>query len=153
MKDIYEDEWTIMKSFHVATGHRLSKHKGLCKNIHGHNLKVEVYVSASKLNEGDMVIDFAHLKEAVKIKLEEFDHCLLVNSKDFPTLAFAVEQQMKHIEIPNSDPTAEILSQFLFEEIGFALTKYPNVKIKKIGIWESPTSYCTYKRKLVKYAN
>ena len=153
MKDIYEDEWAIMKSFHVATGHRLSKHKGLCKNIHGHNLKVEVYVAANKLNEGDMVIDFSHLKEAVKIVLESFDHCLLLNSEDFETVRFAVEQNMKHIEVPGSDPTAETISKFLFEEIGFALTKYPNIRIKKIGIWESPTSYCEYKRKLIRHAN
>jgi len=153
MKDIYENEWTIMKSFHVAIGHRLSKHNGLCKNIHGHNLKVEVYAVATRLNAGDMVIDFSHLKEAVKIILEQFDHCLLLNSNDQVTLDFAHTQDYKYISIPGSDPTAESLSLFLFEELSFALTKYPNVKIEKIGIWESPTSYCEYKRKLIKHAN
>jgi len=153
MKDIYEVEWTIMKSFHVATGHRLSKHEGLCRNIHGHNLKIEVYVSAYKLNEDDMVIDFSHLKEAVKIIVVGFDHSLLLNSEDSVTIKFADEQNWKYVEIPGRDPTAEILSKFLFEEIGFALEEYPNVRVKKIGIWESPTSYCEYKRKLIKHAN
>ncbi|RTZ73194.1 MAG: 6-carboxy-5,6,7,8-tetrahydropterin synthase, partial [Candidatus Neomarinimicrobiota bacterium] len=37
-----------------------------CLNIHGHSYKVEVTVGSDTLNEQEMVIDFYHIKAALK---------------------------------------------------------------------------------------
>ena len=74
--------YKVTKLFKVPIGHRLSCHKGLCKNIHGHNLKIEVEVSCEELNENGMVIDFSDLKAMTNEIIDEWDHALFINFMD-----------------------------------------------------------------------
>lgn len=137
----------IEKRFTIPVGHRLSKHKGLCKNIHGHNLTVMVGVKSKELNEDDMVIDFANLKAVVAGFLETLDHVLLIN-KDDTELCKNIESvfpEMRIIAI-EGDPTAENLSRQFYNHIKKGLkAMHPDVEMDYVTIYENENSKVTYK--------
>jgi 6-pyruvoyltetrahydropterin/6-carboxytetrahydropterin synthase len=60
----------------------LSKHPEKCRFPHGHTRRIEVVVSAQKLNKNEMVVDFKALKNAVEPFVEMFDHSMAINSND-----------------------------------------------------------------------
>lgn len=69
---------TATKIFSFAAAHYLPNHSGLCKNLHGHNYKLEITVGKDKLNSNSMIIDFGKLKEIVnKEIIEKYDHSYL----------------------------------------------------------------------------
>jgi 6-pyruvoyl-tetrahydropterin synthase len=49
-----------------AAAHHLINYEGPCENLHGHNWKVEVVVSARQLDKAGMGIDFKVLKRKTK---------------------------------------------------------------------------------------
>lgn len=107
----------IEKRFTVPIGHRLSKHKGRCSSIHGHNFTILVGLIHTDLNENDMIIDFSHLKSLVNSILDEYDHTLLVNKKDaewMQPLAKEMAFRARIFDHEDHDPTAERLSQQLY---------------------------------------
>ena len=134
--------YNVTKIFHVPVGHRLSMHKGLCKNIHGHNLKIEVGVSCFKLNDNDMVIDFSDLKEIVNKYLEDWDHTLILNSRD--DMTDYAQKNSKTFFIAG-DPTAENLCSYLFARISGELRiTQKTLVLNFIRIWENDDSYAEY---------
>jgi 6-pyruvoyltetrahydropterin/6-carboxytetrahydropterin synthase len=142
--------YKVMKVFRVPMGHRLSCHKGLCKNIHGHNLKIEVEVSCEELNENGMVIDFSDLKKMTNEIIDVWDHALFVNFSDEvlvekgkPTIP--VFNKDKVIILP-SEPTAENLSEHLAYELirKFKSKKLDYLKVESIAIWENDDSKATF---------
>ena len=50
--------YKIEKRFTLPIGHRLSKHKGRCFSIHGHNFDVLVGIKSPTLNDNDMILDY-----------------------------------------------------------------------------------------------
>jgi len=108
--------YRVEKRFTVPIGHRLSKHAGRCKNIHGHNLVILVGLKTTSLNLNDMVMDFSDLKKMVGELIDEWDHAVLINNIDKDlndTFEFA---NMRCITFP-FDPTAERLSEVLYNAI------------------------------------
>ena len=74
--------YRVCKSFHIESGHMLSKHPGLCRFPHGHSRRVDVVLGAETLDSSGMVCDFKALKLALKPLMDRFDHAMLVNSAD-----------------------------------------------------------------------
>ena len=59
-------QWTVMKEVEVAVSHKLElDYFSKCNNLHGHNLKIRVYITAYKLNQNNMVYDFSYIKQQV----------------------------------------------------------------------------------------
>lgn len=137
--------YRIAKQFTFAMGHRLSLHKGACKNIHGHNYTVEVGVKSQTLNEDGMVIDFGNLKGTVMGFLDMFDHALMVNDVDEELIEKMKEilPQLKVIETP-FDPTAENMAEQIYDHVGSVLKTMWKVDIDYVTVWETDTSYATY---------
>ena len=68
---------SVTKRFEISYSHRLPKHKGKCKQLHGHNAMVEVEISVKdeELNTCGMVVDFGDLKWRVNEDiLDRLDH-------------------------------------------------------------------------------
>ena len=108
----------IKRHFSFAGGHRLSKHEGLCKNIHGHNYDVWVTVRSSKLNKNDMVMDFSDLKAFANAYLQKYDHCLIVNKKDMDwakPIADNMGFKITIMDHDDRDPTAEVMAVLFFQ--------------------------------------
>lgn len=146
----------LMKKFRIPIGHRLSKHKGLCRNIHGHNLMIAVHLYSPMLNEQDMVMDFSELKKIVTSILNEFDHATLFSSKDKKNITFFKSQGYKtkiiddifydsialDVKDKGLDPTAEVIAKYLFDKIGNMLPE--GVILKKVLVWENKDSMAGY---------
>ena len=79
----------------VPDGHR-------CKNLHGHNYRVEIVVSG-KLDDRGFVLDFAEIDAEIAPLIKKVDHCLLNNveglenptAEDYRCLVFATDQRLR----------------------------------------------------------
>lgn len=117
----------ITKIFEFEAAHYLPYHKGLCKNLHGHSYRLEVTIAGEIQKEGEergMVMDFGHLKKIAKVQiLNEFDHSNLNKLFD--------------------NPTAEIMVKAIALQIQLCL--HANIKVAKVRLWETSTSYATWR--------
>lgn len=63
--------YTVIKRMEVLAAHSLNlSYQSKCENLHGHNWIITVYCRAKELNADGMVVDFSHIKQAVKEKLD-----------------------------------------------------------------------------------
>ncbi len=112
---------------HFAAAHNLINYQGDCENLHGHNWKVEVTVSARELDKAGLGIDFKVLKRETNAVLDLLDHKYINEVAPFDKLS----------------PSSENISRFLFEQIGQRLND-GNVKIEKVNVWESDNACASY---------
>ena len=56
--------------FHFSSSHFLTKYRGKCENLHGHNYKLIVAIKGD-IKEDGMVMDYAVIKRIVKEKAVE----------------------------------------------------------------------------------
>lgn len=86
-----------------------------CKySVHGHSFRVELFLTADRLDRGQMVYDFGLLKGTVKDFLDGFDHAALFWNKESKTYTRAMKENSKRwVSLPVS-PTAEQLTRVIF---------------------------------------
>jgi len=137
--------YRIEKRFTLPIGHRLSKHKGRCFSLHGHNFTVLVGVKCNYLNENDMVIDFSDLSAIVNKVLDGLDHCTILNKTDVK-IAEQLKKIGTNVILMGHDPTAEKLSERFYKSIQYELESYrhPLVKIDYVTVYENEKSKATY---------
>jgi len=136
--------YKLEKRFSLPIGHRLSKHKGRCFSIHGHNFTVLVGLKSETLNENDMIIDFSELKMIVNKILDHFDHCLLLNIEDEKIVDDLKKLNMRTMTC-SYDPTAEKLSELFYTMIAEDLSRqYPNIQMDYVTVYENENSKATY---------
>lgn len=109
----------IYKQFSFDSAHFLPNvpigHK--CKDLHGHTYHLTIYAEGELLEKEGWVLDFSDLKKVVNPVIDAIDHKLLNN---IPGL---------------ENPTAEILSIWLWEQIKPLLPALIRIELK-----ETPTS-------------
>lgn len=165
--DMKNMELTVTKIFDFACAHNLTYHEGKCKFIHGHNYKICITVKPStsfeeknhynhdhNVTEFGMVVDFSKLKKIVNEKIiDVYDHSFMV--WDNPEDSTAFTQKLKslintvtkkeveeaNIQIVNFRPTAENMCIHFYELLEDPLLKECNLKIARIRIFETDTSY------------
>lgn len=116
----------ITKIFTFDSAHKLEDYDGECKNLHGHTYKLEITIRG-EIDHRGIVIDFNELKEIVKEKvIDVLDHKYLNEIFDF-------------------NPTCENILIWIFNEIDNAIKK-DKCWLKKVVLWETPTSYATLER-------
>ncbi len=134
---------SITKDYSFSAAHKLDFHEGLCKNLHGHNYKVEVTVTG-KIQTGEqsssgMVLDFYELDQLVDPIIKTLDHTVLNESlRTYPE------------GIDYVYPTAELLAATIFEilttenQILEAKMSNPNpIEITRITVWETDKARAT----------
>ncbi len=122
--------YEISAKFSISSAHYLNRYEGKCKNLHGHNWKITVYVQGEKLDDSGMLIDFNVLKKHFKIIESELDH---VNLNE---LSFFNQK----------NPTAENISEFIFNRITELLKKAGemNAKVSKVSVYETENCEAVY---------
>jgi 6-pyruvoyltetrahydropterin/6-carboxytetrahydropterin synthase len=110
-----------------AAAHCLINYQGDCENLHGHNWKVEVSVTAQELDKAGLGIDFKILKQETNAILRTLDHKYLNELMPFREVS----------------PSSENISRFLYEELSKRLND-GNVKVDSITVWESDNAAATY---------
>jgi 6-pyruvoyltetrahydropterin/6-carboxytetrahydropterin synthase len=112
---------------HFAAAHQLREFKGGCERLHGHNWKIEVFVTGDTLGKDGLLIDFTLIKEATKRILDELDHQFLNELEPFKTL----------------NPSSEHIARHIFTSLSQELN-HDNMKIAKVTAWESHSACATY---------
>ena len=110
-----------------AAAHQLTMVGSKCENMHGHNWKVEVYVTGEKLGAGGVVIDFGEIKKNVAEIMSMLDHKYL-NELDY---------------FKQSQPSSENIAFFVAAELQPKIDN-PSVRISRVTAWESDDACATY---------
>ena len=110
-----------------ASAHNLINYQGDCENLHGHNWKVEVSVTAGKLDKAGLGIDFKILKAETNALLKTLDHKHLNELQPFSELS----------------PSSENIAKYLFHELANRIDN-GNVKVESITVWESDFASASY---------
>ncbi len=119
--------YIIYKESSFSSAHSLSGHKGKCENIHGHNWRVRLYVSATHLDKCGMVIDFKDLKHTLNQIIEHFDHQILNSLPDFQKV----------------NPTAENIAEIIFKKAAEHIDD-SRKRVTRVTVWETDTSCASY---------
>jgi 6-pyruvoyltetrahydropterin/6-carboxytetrahydropterin synthase len=116
---------TIKSSF--AAAHNLIHYQGDCENLHGHNWKVDVTVTARDLDQSGLGIDFKKLKAQTNELLKTLDHKYLNEISPFTSIS----------------PSSENISRFLYGELSDRLND-GNVSVESVTVWESDAAGASY---------
>jgi 6-pyruvoyltetrahydropterin/6-carboxytetrahydropterin synthase len=86
----------------MSCGHYIKDYEGKCKNLHGHNYKVELIVEGDKLDNLNMLIDAVILKKVLHNITEKFDHrvlneVLMTNNATAELLAETIYSYIKRL--------------------------------------------------------
>jgi 6-pyruvoyltetrahydropterin/6-carboxytetrahydropterin synthase len=129
----------VTKTVDFCYGHRLIEYDGKCKHLHGHNGLLEVDLEADSLDSLGMVMDFTQVRDIVKDWVDEnLDHKMLLHRDD------PVAQILKDIGEPvyllDGNPTAENIAMHIYHQ-----AHNQGLEVAEIRLWESPSSYATYR--------
>lgn len=140
--------FTVAKQFRFSYGHRLTKHAGDCKFIHGHNGLLEVRVKGTVQEETGMVIDFSDLKAMVQPIVDLLDHSMIINAKeDVELLEFLQKAEWEHFTM-QCEPTAEKLVTWIAQMLRQDILKsgYGNIKEVTVKLFETDDSWAELTR-------
>ena len=119
-------ELKVVSKFSAA--HQLQMVGEKCENLHGHNWKVEVYVTGQNLDKGGVLVDFGVLKKHVRDIMATLDH------------KFVNDLPMFHAGNP---PSSENMAVYIADEVEKRLN-VPGVRVSRVSTWETENSCATY---------
>ncbi len=129
----------VTKSIDFCYGHRLLEYDGKCKHLHGHNGLIEVDIEADSLDSLGMVMDFTSVRDIVKGWVDEnLDHKMLLRRDD--PVAPILEELGEPIYLLDDNPTAENIAKHIYLQ-----ARSRGLNMAEIRLWESPSSYATYR--------
>ena len=129
----------VTKTIYFSYGHRLMSYDGPCKNLHGHNAKVEITLASETLNGKGMVADFGDIKKKLKRWIDDnWDHRFILCQKD-PLFSALKKLDPAVIAVP-VNPTAENLAKILYEK-----AKTLGLPVRSVTFWETESSSAIYK--------
>ncbi|HBH96443.1 MAG TPA: 6-carboxytetrahydropterin synthase QueD [Candidatus Omnitrophica bacterium] len=128
----------VTKIIHFCYGHRLLNYQGKCRDLHGHNGKVEVELEARQLDRRGMVRDFTEIKARLQQWIDtHLDHKMILR-RDDPALA-ALRKLKEPLYVMEANPTAENLAKLIFDQ-----TKRLGFPVRSVSLWETPSSFAAY---------
>jgi 6-pyruvoyltetrahydropterin/6-carboxytetrahydropterin synthase len=135
----------IAKEFKWEMSHRLTFHKGPCKNIHGHTYRLLVEI-AGEPDENGMVMDYYDLEAMVNPLIMRLDHSFLCDEKDTIMIDFLRVNDFKHYIIPPTT-TAENVARYLLDYLLPNFQKYKNIRGLMIRFQETEDVYAEISHK------
>lgn len=118
---------SVTRTYTVEYAHRLQRHSGKCKNLHGHSGRVELTFAAlgmGGLGRSGMVIDFGLIDTIVKDLIETFDHAAILEVTD-PLAGVIKGMDLKLVTI-DRPPTSEVLCSVIASEVSNLLDRAAN---------------------------
>ena len=110
-----------------AAAHRLALVGSKCENLHGHNWKIEVFLTGDRLNDAGVLMDFGDIKALLRDIIGRLDHQFL---NELPIFA-------------GRQPSSERIAAFVAEELQKAIGG-PSVRVSRVSAWESEDACATY---------
>lgn len=109
--------YKLIKQMSISGAHSLNlDYESKCKNLHGHNWDISVYLKSEVLDSNGMIMDFTKIKEKIQI----LDHA---NINDV---------------LGDMNPTAENIAFWICQEIG--------EKCYKVEVSETSGNMAIYER-------
>ena len=126
---------TIYKEAYFEASHRLLNYIGKCYRLHGHQWRVEVWITGEVDAESQILVDYNCIKQVVN----RFDHEVILNCKDPMVPCLPAFQEVITTE---GDPTSENLARIIAGMIDESCTAdgIP-ASVTKIRVWESTSCY------------
>lgn len=112
---------------HFAAAHQLRDFEGQCENLHGHNWRIEVYVTGNALQKNGILIDFKWIKKATERALQGLDHRFLNELEGFKEV----------------NPSSENIARYIYESLSRDLNN-EGVRVSKVMAWESDSAGAAY---------
>jgi len=112
---------------YFAAAHQLKMLASKCENLHGHNWKIEVYVTGKTLNEAGILIDFGELKNHVADIIATLDHKFLNELEYFK----------------DGKPSSEKIAVYIAETLQKKLVDTP-ASVSRVTAWESENASAAY---------
>jgi 6-pyruvoyltetrahydropterin/6-carboxytetrahydropterin synthase len=133
-----EKLYTVTKTIRFCYGHRLLNYPGKCKNLHGHNGRVEIRLQSATLDGRGMVCDFGDVKKIVGRFIEtKLDHTTLLSIQD--PLIEAFKKMGQPFYVMKENPTAENIAKLIYH---FARRR--KLPVVSVRLWETDSSVAVY---------
>ena len=134
-------------------GHRVVKHESKCRNLHGHEYKVEVFCEAPELDSLGRIIDFSCIKEVFGKWIDDhLDHGSILNPRD-PLCDSIWRDATNKVWFMSlygfkafCNPTVENISKEIFLAMELLMQDEDSgLHIQKVKIFETPNCFteCT----------
>jgi len=111
----------------MACAHQLREFEGRCENLHGHNWKIEVFVTGEALEPNGILIDFKRVKTATEEVIDQLDHKFLNDVEYFTRV----------------NPSSENIARYIFRALEQTLNS-EKVRVSRVTAWESDTACASY---------
>ncbi|MFN9372371.1 MAG: 6-pyruvoyl trahydropterin synthase family protein [Planctomycetaceae bacterium] len=129
----------LMQELDFCYGHRLLNYEGKCRNLHGHNGRLEILLGGEHLDSRGMLIDFGDIKRLLRTWVDEsLDHKMLL-SVDDPLLP-VLQHHGQPVFVMQSNPTAENIARLIYEQ-----GRQMGLPIQEVRLWETPRSSSSYR--------
>ncbi|MCR6629930.1 MAG: 6-carboxytetrahydropterin synthase [Magnetospirillum sp.] len=116
-------------------------------SLHGHSYRVELLLTAARLDNAGMILDFGLLKGAIKVLIDSWDHAACFWDRDDPEyIAFIKRHSERWVSMP-VNPSAEQFSRVFFVMVDavLAATEFGNgeggVSLDSVIVHETQTGY------------
>ncbi len=128
----------VTTEIQFSYGHRLLDYTGKCAHPHGHNGRVQIELTAPRLDARDMLVDFQDLRGGMKSWIDkELDHKMILR-RDDPLLPM-LQQMGEPCYVLDTNPTAEALAKLIYD---YAVSQ--GLSVSAVHFWETATSHATY---------
>ncbi|MDA8168403.1 MAG: 6-carboxytetrahydropterin synthase QueD [Nitrospiraceae bacterium] len=118
--------YELMVESSFAAAHQLRGYGGKCERLHGHNWKIQVHVSADRLNDIDLAMDFHELKKILNECIAPLDHSFL--NDVFP--------------FTEKNPSSENIAKWVYDSLKRKIND--GVQLSAVTVWESDSASATY---------
>jgi 6-pyruvoyltetrahydropterin/6-carboxytetrahydropterin synthase len=118
-------ELTVEVGFSAA--HQLRGYKGNCENMHGHNWRVQINISAERLNEIDIAMDFREVKQIAREVISPLDHAFL--NEVFP--------------FTEKNPSSENIAKWIYDSLKKRINE-DELRVAGVTVWESDSASASY---------
>jgi 6-pyruvoyltetrahydropterin/6-carboxytetrahydropterin synthase len=121
--------YELMVETQFSAAHQLRGYRGECEKLHGHNWRVQVVISAEKLDDIGLAVDFHELKKITNEFTMTLDHSVL--NEVFP--------------FTEINPSSENIAKWLYDSIKKRSASIKNdISVSSVTVWESETASATY---------
>lgn len=136
--------FSIKTEARFDSAHFLADYEGKCRNIHGHQWRVEVEVFRKDVDTSGqtrgMLFDFGKLKADLRSETKKLDHSLIIEEGSLKetTLAALLDEGFTVHQFPFR-PTAEMFAKYFCEK----MSTY-GYQVKRCSVYETPFNCASY---------